>query len=194
MICSISLEEGHSGQQDMTDPERQRRLLLRHLKEQGIRFSRVSSDKLNEKAVVEFSLNHGISPCILCGPIKDGVREITSIAHEAGHVLAYNEMSREDARLYLCSMFASHKMGLSKLSPLAQGFVLKVESEASANGLYLLRAIGVNEEDLTIVKKLMSRWYASYEKLCHEDVIKKIRKEIIKDKKAEFLLAGPAGC
>jgi hypothetical protein len=35
----------------------------------------------------------------------------------------------------------------------------------------------------------MAQWYATYEALCEKDVVRNVRKRIIKDKKAAFLVS-----
>jgi hypothetical protein len=39
-------------------------------------------------------------------------------------------------------------------------------------GIRILKETGVDNEDLRIVKELMSKWYASYENLCQKEVVK----------------------
>ncbi|MBW2338922.1 MAG: hypothetical protein JRF50_01040 [Deltaproteobacteria bacterium] len=74
------------------------------------------------------------SPCfvisVFCGTFGDQTREIISIAHEAGHILTYQEMDREESRTYLCSTFAAHGIGLNKISPAGQESMLTVEIKA----------------------------------------------------------------
>jgi hypothetical protein len=176
----------------MKNAQRVRESLLGYLAEKGIQFSQVSRDELQGKAVVEFAFNLGVPPSILWGSFRDKTREIISVAHEAGHVMLYKKMNRDEARTYLCTMFASHGIGLDKISPTGQEFILGVEAEASANGIRILKETGVDEEDLRTVKELMSKWYASYEKLCQKEVVKKVREKIIENKDTTFLVSDQA--
>lgn len=176
----------------MKQPQKIRESLFRILTDEGIEIVQVSKDGLRQRAVVEFSFNLGIPPTILCGSFRDKVREVVSIAHEAGHIIAYREMNREEARTYLCTMFASHGIGLEKISPAGQEFILDVEANASATGIRILMETGVDKEDLKIVKELMSNWYASYEKLCQKEVVRKVRKKIIENENTTFLVSHPA--
>jgi len=173
----------------MKNVQRLRESLLSYLSEKGIQISQVSKDELKGKAVVEFSFNLGVPPSILWGVFKDKTREIISVAHEAGHVMAYQRMNREEARTYLCSMFAAHGIGLEKISPSGQEFILGIEADASACGIRILKETGVDDEDLKTVKELMSEWYASYEKLCQKEVVKKVREKIIENKNTTFLVS-----
>jgi transcription elongation factor GreA-like protein len=163
--------------------------LLNYLRETGIHFSWVSDDGMKDKAVTSFSLDLKISPCILCGTFSDQTREIISIAHEAGHILAYQEMDREESRTYLCSTFAGHRIGLNKISPAGQESMLTVEIKASVKGLDILNKIVLTNEELNLAKKSMSQWYSTYEKLCEKDVVTKVRETIMKHKYAAFLIS-----
>jgi len=165
------------------------RSLLNYLKESGIQFSRVSSDKMNDRAVAEFSFDLQNPPCILCGPFQDKTKEIISIAHEAGHVMIYRKMNREQVRAYLCAMFAAHGIGLAGISPAGQKFILLVEAEASAKGSAILKEVGVTHEDLVTVKKLMARWYATYERLCRKDVVIKMREKNLNNEDTAFVVS-----
>ena len=172
----------------MKNAQRVREALLDYLAKEGIQFSQVSRDELKGKAVVEFAFDLGAPPSILWGPFKDKIREITSVAHEAGHVMVYKEMNRDEARTYLCTMFASHGIGLEKISPAGQEFMLHVEAKAYTNGIRILKEVGVDREDLKFAKELMSKWYATYEMLCQKEVVSKVRKKIIEDNNTAFLV------
>ena len=80
----------------MRDIERLRQSLLSRLGEMSIPFLQVSGIEFREKAAVEFSFDLGVPPCILCGPFQDKVLEVISIAHVAGHVTVFRNMSREE--------------------------------------------------------------------------------------------------
>jgi hypothetical protein len=165
----------------MKDLEKLKKTLFRYLKEKKIQFFRISGDSMQDRAVVKFSFDLGSPACILCGFFQDGAKELTSIAHEAGHVLIHKKMNREDTRNYLCTMFAANKMGVEKIAPSAQAFILEIEAKASAKGLDILKKIGIKDGDLRTMKAMMSRWYATYEEQCHEDVVKQVREKIIDD-------------
>ena len=80
----------------MRDIERVLHSLLSRLGEMSIPFLQVSGIEFREKAAVEFSFNLSVPPCILCGPFQDKVLEVISIAHVAGHVTVFRNMSREE--------------------------------------------------------------------------------------------------
>ena len=161
--------------------------LLDYLDEADILFSRVSGDSMGDKAVAKFTFDLASPACILCGNFQDEIKELASIAHEAGHVMIHRSMNREETRNYVCTMFAVNKMGVGRLAPTAQEYILEVEAEASAKGLAILKKIGINDGELEAAKVLMSRWYASYENQCRKDVVKKVREKIINDKNAAFV-------
>jgi hypothetical protein len=156
--------------------------LLDYLNEVGILFSRVFDESMRDKAVAKFTFDLASPACILFGDFQDEMRELTSIAHEAGHVMIHEKMNREETRNYICTMFAANKMGVGKIAPAAQEYVLRVEAEASAKGLAILQKVGINDGELQAVKNMMSRWYGSYENQCSEDAVKKVREKIMNDK------------
>jgi len=141
----------------MNNIDRLHHLLLSYLEEEGIRLLQVSKDHMKGKAVVKFHFGLKTAPCILCGPFQDRAREIVCIAHESGHVMTYKEMSREESRTYLCTMFAAHGIGLDKISPNGQEFILGVEARASVSGFNILKEIGVAPHDLKRVTKLLAQ-------------------------------------
>jgi hypothetical protein len=174
----------------MIDSQTILRVLLNYLEESEVLFTRVSSDSMKDKAVAEFSFDLSAPACIMCGHFQDKTKELISIAHEFGHVMIYKKMNREKTRDYLCTMFAANKMGANKISLSGQEVILEVEAEASVNALDILKDIGLEDGDLSAVKKMMSLWYATYEKSCWKDVAKKVREKLIKDKNYSFLLKG----
>ena len=164
------------------------RSLINYLKESGIRFSRVSRDGLKDKAAAEFFLDLRASPGVISGSFRDRRKEIISIAHEAGHIIAYRKMNREESLNYLCAIFAAQGIGLGRISPTGQELVLFMEATASVRGIGILRQMNIDSAELEIVKGLLSDWYGTYEKLCRKEVIKKVREEIIEDKNTAFLI------
>ncbi len=174
------------GFQIVKDPDIKLKELLEYLDEANILFSRVSEDSMKDKAVAKFTFELSSPASILCGSFQDRTVELTSIAHEAGHVMIHRKMNREATRNYVCIMFAANKMGVSKIAPIAQEFILEVEAEASARGVGILTKVGIEQGELRPVKKIMSRWYASYENQCRENVVKKVRAQIIQGKNPAF--------
>lgn len=171
----------------MKDLKKLKKTLFRYLKENEIQFSQIFDDSMQNRAVAKFSFDLGSPACILCGPFRDEAKELTSIAHEAGHVVVHKKMTREELRNYVCTMFAANKLGVGKIAPLAQSFILETEAKASAKGLDILQKIGIGDGDLRIVKEMMSQWYATYEKQCQDDVVKMAREKIIQDKNPAFV-------
>jgi len=156
--------------------------LFDYLEEANILFSRVSDDSMSDKAVAKFTFDLASPACILCGNFQDRIKELASIAHEAGHVVIHRNMNREETRNYVCTMFAVNKMGVGRIALTAQEYILELEAEASAKGLAILKKIGINDGELEAVKNMMSKWYASYENECRKDVVKKVREKIANDK------------
>ncbi len=163
-------------------------LLFNYLTTKGILFSKVANVNMINRAMAKFSFDLKINPCILYGLFQDKSREIISIAHEAGHVVVYRKMSKEKVRNYLCSMYAASGIGLNSISPTGQEVILHIEARASIAGFFVLREIGVDKNDYNIITQLMSEWYATYEELCREEVVKKVRLKISKNKNASFLI------
>ncbi|SPD73343.1 hypothetical protein PITCH_A1800029 [uncultured Desulfobacterium sp.] len=160
--------------------------LLGHLKDIGIILLRVDDNSMMNKALAKFSFDLSSTASIVCGDFNDGLKELTSIAHEAGHVLIHKKMSRDETRDYVCIMFVINKLGVDKISPEAQEFILKVEAEASRKGFQLLTNIGVQDGELLTIKQMMKRWYASYECMCHEKAVSGAREKILTDNNPVF--------
>ena len=176
----------------MKDIRKIKETILTYLNQTGIPLSRVVGDGMKEKAVAGFSMNLDVPPFILFGPFQDMTREVVSIVHEAGHVMVYKELSMDDARMYLCTMFVTKGIGLAEVSPKGQESILRAEAGASASGFSILKEIRVDNEYLEVARKLMSQWYSTYEKLCNEAVVKKVRDRIIKDANFAFLSRDPS--
>ena len=162
--------------------------LLHYLEESGVQFFRVFKNEMEDKALAKFSLDLKFSPCILCGSFQDRTKEIISIAHEAGHIMIYRKMTRDESLIYLCAIFVAHGIGLGKVSPKGQEAVLLGEAKASYMGFRILHKMGMNNEELGIAKRFLSKWYRTYEELCQEDVMIRVREKIINDKNSTFLL------
>jgi hypothetical protein len=167
--------------------ERLKEVLFCYLMENEIPFSRSYDDSMKERAVAKFSFDPGSPASILCGSFRDGAKELISIAHEAGHVMVHKKMNREENRNFVCTMFAANKMGVRRIAPFAQAIILETEAKASAKGLDILQRIGIEDGDLRIVKEMMSRWYTTYEKQCQDNVVKEIRKRVLKEKNPVFV-------
>ncbi len=163
--------------------------LLDYLDKADIRFTRVSDRSMKNRAVAKFTFELGMPASILCGRFQDKTVELTSIAHEAGHVMIHRKMNRDETRNYVCTMFAANKMGVNKIAPAAQESILEIEAEASRRGLDILKKVGPEHGEHGRVKTIMSRWYASYENQCREEVVKKVRAQMVQDKNpARFLI------
>ena len=163
------------------------RALLGHLKDIGIMLVRVNDNSMTNKALAKFSFDLGSPASIICGHFNDGLKELTSIAHEAGHVLIHKKMNRDETRDYVCIMFVVNKLGVDKVSPAAQEIILKVEAEASKKGLQILKNIGVQDGDLLTVRQMMKKWYASYEAMCQEEAVNRAWKNISRENNPVFL-------
>jgi hypothetical protein len=157
-----------------------RQSLFSYLREKEIPFSWVVDHEMKDRAVAKFSFDLRTAPSILYGLYEDKAKEIISIAHEAGHVMTYQKMNRENMRLYLCAMLAANGVGLGRISHTAQECILNVEACSSLNGLSILEEIGVTHTDLDTSANVMAKWYATYEALCHLDVVIKVRDVILK--------------
>jgi hypothetical protein len=163
------------------------RALLGHLKDIGIMLVRVNDNSMTNKALAKFSFDLRSPASIVCGYFSDGLKELTSIAHEAGHVLIHKKMNRDETRDYVCIMFAVNKLGVDNISPSAQKFILEVEAEASKKGLQILKKIGVQDRDLLPVKQMMQRWYSTYERMCQAEAVNGAWENILKNNNPVFL-------
>ena len=161
--------------------------LLDHLKDIGIMLVRVNDNSMTNKALAKFSFDLRSQASIVCGCFSDGLKELTSIAHEAGHVLIHKKMNRDETRDYVCIMFVVNKLGVDKVSPAAQEIILKMEAEASNKGFQILKNIGVQDGDLLAVKQMMKKWYASYEAMCQEEAVNWAWEKILRENNPVFL-------
>lgn len=155
--------------------------LLDYLDGAEILISRTDGGSMSDRAVARFTFDLGLPATILCGHFQERIKELVAIAHEAGHVLIYRKMNREEKRNYVCTMFAVNKMGVNRIAPSAQEHILTLEAEASAKGLDILKSIGLKDGELDDARALMSRWYSSYENQCLDDVVIKVREQMSKE-------------
>lgn len=162
-----------------------RQSLMEYLRTNHISFCHTLDDGMKDRAVVEFSFDFEKKPCIHFGSFDDKVREVVSIAHEAGHVIIYQKMKTEEVMNYLCTMFASQWIGLNNVSSSGQECMLMVEARASEQGLSVLDEIGMLDNDLKKVAEIMKKWYRTYETLCLKKVVEKVRMHVLIKNRAD---------
>jgi hypothetical protein len=101
---------------------------------------------------------------LIIGKFTDDVLEILLIAHEFGHILHYENLSREDAEIAYCAIFASNHRGLENISPESKQLVIDIERKASEYAVALLRALDCDETILSRAKDTYDEWIRGYSK------------------------------
>ena len=118
---------------------------------------------LKNMAFVKFAYKPYSPATIIYGIFDDPIRELTTIAHEAGHLMLYYGLPKEKAEVIFYTMLSANKMGLKAISKPYQMLILHIEAIACSNGLHILRNIGFPIEELLEAKKFMLKCYRTYE-------------------------------
>jgi len=101
---------------------------------------------------------------LIIGKFTDEVLETLLIAHELGHIIHYETLSRKDAEAAYCAIFASNHRGLENISPESKQLVISIEKKASDYAIALLRALGSDEMILSRAKDTYDEWIRGYRK------------------------------
>ncbi len=99
---------------------------------------------------------------LIIGKFTDDVLEILLIAHEFGHIMHYENLSREDAEAAYCAIFASNHLGLENISPESKQLVVGIEKRASEYAISLLSVLGSDETILSRAKETYDEWIRGY--------------------------------
>jgi hypothetical protein len=99
---------------------------------------------------------------LIIGRFTDDVLELLLIAHEFGHILHYENLSREDAEAAYCAIFASNYRGLENISPEGKQLVISIEEKASEYAMALLKTLTSNETILARAKDTYDGWITGY--------------------------------
>jgi hypothetical protein len=99
---------------------------------------------------------------LIIGKFTDEVLETLLIAHELGHTIHYETLSRKDAEAEYCAIFASNHRGLENISPESKQLVINIEKKASDYAIALLRTLGSDEAILSRAKETYSEWISGY--------------------------------
>ena len=99
---------------------------------------------------------------LITGKFADEVLETLLIAHEFGHIMHYENLSREDAEAAYCAIFASNHRGLENISPESKLLVISIEKKASDYAIALLRTLGSDETILSRAKETYNEWISGY--------------------------------
>lgn len=101
---------------------------------------------------------------LIIGKFTNDVLEVLLIAHEFGHILHYENLSREDAETAYCAIFASNHRGLENISPESKQLVIGIEKKASEYAVALLRTLDCDESILSRAKDSYNEWLRGYSK------------------------------
>lgn len=109
---------------------------------------------------MQYQPNHGMT--LITGTFTDETLEILLIAHEFGHVIHYENLSREDAEAAYCAIFASNHRGLENISSESKQLVISIEKMASDYAISLLRTLGSDETILSRARETYDEWIRGY--------------------------------
>jgi len=99
---------------------------------------------------------------LIIGRFTDDILELLLIAHEFGHILHYENLSRDDAEAAYCAIFASNHRGLDNISPESKQLVINIEKKASDYAIALLRTLGCDEKMISRAKETYDEWIKGY--------------------------------
>lgn len=99
---------------------------------------------------------------LIIGAFTDDILELLLIAHEFGHMLHYENLSKEDAEAAYCAIFASNHRGLENISSESKQLVIAIEKKASDYAIALLRTLGSDEKMLSYAKETYDEWIKGY--------------------------------
>jgi hypothetical protein len=99
---------------------------------------------------------------LIVGKFNDDILELLLIAHEFGHILHYENLSREDAEAAYCAIFASNHLGLENISPEGKQLVIGIEKKASEYAISLLRTLDSDETILARARSTYDDWLEGY--------------------------------
>jgi len=111
---------------------------------------------------------------LIIGKFTDDMVEILLLAHEYGHILHYESLSKEEAALAYCAIFASTHIGLENISPDGKRTVIAIEKKASEYAITLLTELMDDAAILKHAKETYGDWIKGYFKKSHlteEDII-----------------------
>jgi hypothetical protein len=101
---------------------------------------------------------------LIIGKFTDDILEVLLIAHEFGHILHYENLSRKDAEAAYCAIFATNHRGLENISPESKRLVIGIEKKASEYAVALLKTLGCDETILSRAKNTYDEWIRGYSK------------------------------
>lgn len=99
---------------------------------------------------------------LIIGRFSDDTVETLLLAHELGHILHYEELSKEDAEAAYCAILASNHLGLENISPDAKRTVIGIEEKASQRALALLKDLKAKDPLLDTAKDTYNGWIKGY--------------------------------
>jgi len=109
---------------------------------------------------IRYQPNRGMT--LIIGKFTDEVLETLLIAHELGHIIHYENLSRKDAEAAYCAIFASNHRGLENISTESKQLVISIEKKASDYAIALLKKLGSDEAFQTHAKEKYSEWISGY--------------------------------
>lgn len=111
---------------------------------------------------------------LIIGKFTDDMVEMLLLAHEYGHILHYESLSKEEAEIAYCAIFASNHLGLENISSDGKRMVIAIETKASEYAITLLTELTGDAAILEHAKETYGDWIKGYFKKAHlaeEDAI-----------------------
>jgi hypothetical protein len=99
---------------------------------------------------------------LITGTFSDDTIEILLLAHEFGHILHYEALSRKEAEIAYCTIFAANHLGLENISPDGKKTVIAIEKKASEYALTLLRDLIKDGALMEAARKTYGSWIKGY--------------------------------
>jgi hypothetical protein len=101
---------------------------------------------------------------LIVGKFTDQMLELLLTAHEFGHILHYENLSKGEAEKAYCAIFASNHLGLERISQDSKLLVIDIEKRASKYAMALLRTLNMNETVLAHARATYDGWIRGYRK------------------------------
>lgn len=99
---------------------------------------------------------------LIVGKFSDDIIETLLLAHEFGHILHHESLSKEEAEAAYCALLASNHLGLENISTDGKRTVIAVEEKASRYALTLLEGLTADNVLLDRAKETYSNWITGY--------------------------------
>jgi hypothetical protein len=154
--------------------EEARKALYRLFTQKGIKIETNGDGEYENFCCLRITRQPEESPTLIIGKFTDGMVEMLLPAHEYGHILHYESLSREEAEIAYCTIFASNHLGLENISLDGKKMVIAIEKKASEHAAALLAELTCDAEVLEHARDTYGNWIKGYLKkaqLADKDIV-----------------------